>query len=352
MSSKRNNSYNRYENGRMRGSRNESGIKSAAKAFLSVVTKGVSGCARSIGSFFVRVWSGVPKDTGHWLAIVSAVGVLLLVSVIVLAGRMSKLSDKITELRKTTLVLQNQLADVTYSMEDDAKEVAARPIATVTPGLDNTPVPTKKLSPTPTPEANRYVVCIDAGHGDWDGGAVLSDAGRRELRVEKEDNLWMAKQLQAALEAYDIAVVLTREADLNPKLKERTQIANAAGADLLISFHRNSIAVEPGETNEEVNGAEIWVHNSKPEDAVALAGKLMQVISSVGGMRNRGVKFGSMTGEDENYEINRSANMTSMLVEYGFVTSAGDNEAYDKNGPACAKAMAKTIYEWLLTQKE
>lgn len=321
--------------------------KNTSATFFSTVVGRVKKFFGTIGKRVSDAWKRAPEDTKHWLAAISAVSVLLLFFVIVLAVRLHGVSKEVKGLQTVTATLQTEIDNMKLSMEEEESQaVVAKPLATPTPIPTTTPVPTDAA--TPTPEPKRYVVCIDAGHGDWDGGATLRDENNRDIRIEKDDNLWMAKLLEDALKAYDVDVVMTRDTDVYLELTERTDIANREMADVLISFHRNSVAVEPGQINNEVTGAEIWVHNSKPQDAVVLAEELMQVISRVGGMRNRGVKFGTMTGKNENYAINRYANMTSMLIEYGFVTSSVDNEAYDKNGIACAEAMAKAIYEWLL----
>lgn len=203
---------------------------------------------------------------------------------------------------------------------------------------------TKKPYPTPEPEV--YTVCIDAGHGAHDTGAVLELADGTE-RQEKDDNLWLSQLVKKELEAYGVKVVMTREDDSFLELYDRTQMANSLDVDLLVSFHRNAYYLN-GEMNSRVKGVEIWIHNSMPTAARQLANRMLDAILAVGGMEDRGVRYGSMTDFNENYAINRRAMMTSMIVEMGFISNESDNEAYDTNGEAYAKAMAKEIYQWLI----
>lgn len=209
-------------------------------------------------------------------------------------------------------------------------------------------VPAKPTAtPRPTPEPEVYTVCVDAGHGGYDTGATLWTDAETERR-EKDDNLRMAELLKKELEAYGVKVIMTREDDTFLELYDRTFIANSMDADALISLHRNAYYLN-GKMNDRVSGVEIWVHNSRPTDAMQLAGEMLGAMMEVGGMKNRGVKYGSMSDINENYAINRRALMTSMIVELGFISNEEDNAALDTYGEAYAKAMAKEIYEWLQT---
>ena len=200
--------------------------------------------------------------------------------------------------------------------------------------------------PRTTPEPERYTVCIDAGHGAHDSGAVLeSEDGT--VRCEKDDNLWLAQLVKKELEAYGIKVLMTRDDDSFLELYDRTLLANSMDVEALISFHRNAYYVN-GKMNDRVGGVEIWIHNSRPTEARQLANRMLDAILEVGGMADRGVRYGSMTDVEENYAINRRAMMTSMIVEMGFISNPKDNEAYDRNGEAYAKAIAKEIYDWLV----
>ena len=200
--------------------------------------------------------------------------------------------------------------------------------------------------PRTTPEPERYTVCIDAGHGAHDTGAVL-EAEDGTMRYEKDDNLWLAQLVKEELEAYGVKVVMTREDDSFLELYDRTLLANSVDVDALISFHRNAYYLN-GKMSDRVGGVEIWIHSSRPTEARQLANRMLDAILDVGGMDDRGVRYGSMTDHTEDYAINRRALMTSMIVEMGFISNPKDNEDLDANGEAYAKAIAKEIYDWLV----
>lgn len=81
-------------------------------------------------------------------------------------------------------------------------------------------------------------VVIDAGHGGDDHGA-RSKGGL----VEKELVLDVARRLERRLRAEGLEVVMTRGDDRFVPLEERTELANAASADLFISVHANASSV-------------------------------------------------------------------------------------------------------------
>ena len=311
----------------------------------NVISKIINSGKRAVAgvlSFVMEKWNSLHRETKKVFGISLATGLVLLVAVIVLAVRLGNVTKELDSVQTMSTNLQQELDRVTNEMENALQK------SPVTEAIKPTSVPTMVATvtpmPTATPEPDKYVVCIDAGHGDWDGGAVKTVNGV-EVRVEKDDNLRMAMLLREALKAYDIEVVMTRETDVYLGLSERAQIANAAGADVLISLHRNAYA-----GTAEVQGVEYWIHNSRPADAESLAQKISAEVVKVGGMVNRGVKYGTIASSKENYAINREANMASMIIELGFISSEADNAALDEYGEDYAKGMAKAVYEWLEEQ--
>lgn len=293
----------------------------------------------------VRAWKGAQKETRKWLTMLSTAGILLLLAVIILLVRLHTVSAQLESVQAMSASLQEEL-NMAKGENGQGEQPPYGHENKVTPPAATPPTATPRaVTPFPTQEPDseeKYVVCVDAGHGGWDGGAILQGA---KERLEKNDNLWMSKLFCEALEAYDIEVIMTRETDTFLELSERVDIANKAKADALISLHRNSYV-----GTEEVSGVEIWIHSSIPKGASELAGSMLEAIMEVGGMGNRGVKYGSMSSSKEDYAINRGANMTSMIVEFGFITSAADNEAYDEYGETYAKELARVVYEWLEAQ--
>ncbi len=77
-------------------------------------------------------------------------------------------------------------------------------------------------------------VVVDAGHGGKDGGTQLPSYGL----LEKDITWDIATRLRALLEN-EFDVIMTRTSDETVPLRERTEIANAAEADLFVSIHVN-----------------------------------------------------------------------------------------------------------------
>lgn len=176
---------------------------------------------------------------------------------------------------------------------------------------------------------DKIVICLDAGHGGSDVGAVL------ENRYEKDDTLKIAKLVKKYLEEQDIKVIMTREKDENVTLYERCKMANKKKADLFISIHRNSATAG--------NGIEIWVNSKKESKDINLANSILNNLEKTKIQNNRGIKYGTIKGENTDYYVLTNTHMPSCLIELGFITDSKDNELLDNNAENYAKAIAKGI---------
>lgn len=90
------------------------------------------------------------------------------------------------------------------------------------------------LSKNPRRQDEKFLICIDAGHGGKDPGAW------KEGAAEKDSNLIAALELQKMLQVFGINTVMTRTADDTVSLENRVAVANTNYADLFISLHCNS----------------------------------------------------------------------------------------------------------------
>ncbi len=79
-------------------------------------------------------------------------------------------------------------------------------------------------------------VCIDAGHGGKDPGAIGSSS--QEKKIALSIALKLGKLIESSYP--DVKVVYTRKSDVFIDLRKRSQIANDCKADLFISIHLNS----------------------------------------------------------------------------------------------------------------
>jgi N-acetylmuramoyl-L-alanine amidase len=111
----------------------------------------------------------------------------------------------------------------------------------------------------------KRVIALDPGHGGVDPGAT-GVTGIYEKRI----TLAMARDLKRRLEKDGrYKVVLTRGRDVFVRLRERVRRARAAGADLFVSLHADTIA------NRRVRGLSVYTLSEKASDteAAALAAK-------------------------------------------------------------------------------
>lgn len=184
-----------------------------------------------------------------------------------------------------------------------------------------------------------YTVCVDAGHGGSDVGAVGLDGS-----YEKDDNLRLALKVADALKESGVTVIMTRSDDSDTQLDSRSKIANKAKADIFVSLHRNSTA-NPNTTK----GIEIWIHSSGSERSYAAADDILNNLEQVGISDNRGVRIGTQGDRDDDYAVIRDTDMTSMIIEMGFMTSQDDLDYFNENIDNYAKAISNGVVEWLNT---
>lgn len=176
-------------------------------------------------------------------------------------------------------------------------------------------------------------VCLDAGHGADDVGATSTGGAR----LEKDDNLCLTLKVRDKLEKKGIKVILTRDDDSDITLKERCKLANKKRCDFFLSLHRNS--------SVSGSGFEAWIAKEPKGNEEEIAQKLVDALSDISGLPNRGVKRGYRNSSGNNYYVNSNTNMPSILLEVGFVTNDEDNKSFDKSLDENAEAIADIIYK-------
>ena len=145
-------------------------------------------------------------------------------------------------------------------------EATAEPVKTAEPTL----VPATKTPETKAPESvpdkevnvksektgglSGKVICIDAGHGKTEKTGkekIAPDSEETKAKhvsgadgsvySEEEINLMVAKKLRDKLQALGVEVIMTREGhNCDYSNIDRAEIANNAGADLMIRIHADS----------------------------------------------------------------------------------------------------------------
>ncbi len=180
----------------------------------------------------------------------------------------------------------------------------------------------------------QLIVCVDAGHGDYDAGTTDRDG----TRYEKDDDLAIALKVRDYLESCGVTVIMTREDDSFLELGDRCEIANEAKADFMLCLHRNSY-------DGDIQGVEAWVHNSEPTADTTLAKNLLADLEKAGISANRGVQYGYVGNSHLNYYINNDTVMPSVLLELGFLTDDLDNQLFDENIDAYSVAIGDATIE-------
>ena len=160
-------------------------------------------------------------------------------------------------------------------------------------------------------------VCIDPGHGGYDGGAVGRDSGT----MEKAINLWLAQELKDQMEAQGARVILTREKDiaLADEGKERkrrdlkARVEAAQGCDVFLSLHMNEY---PDRTQ---SGPQVF-YTAGNDRSRLLAGAIQQSMNeALSPARPRNAHAGD-------YYVLREQDLPAVLVECGFLSNAAEEK--------------------------
>lgn len=154
---------------------------------------------------------------------------------------------------------------------------------------------------------------VDAGHGGSDPGVV------GHTLEEKTLNLAVALALEQRLQhCRDIEVMLSRYADVSMSLQERTDRANAWGADVFLSIHHNGF-IDP-----KARGIETF-HSIRPGDSKQFAEVIQAALCNTFPLPNRGVKIRlNKAGRDWYHVLRESRAPIAIIAETGFVTNPED----------------------------
>ncbi len=200
-------------------------------------------------------------------------------------------------------------------------------------------------------------IVLDAGHGGKDSGALSSKATGylHEADIVQKITLKLGNMLKK--EGYN--VIYTRDKvdnynypSITQNLEDRINVANSIKADLFMSIHADSAdsssangygshysSYRPNLDNSGIYSDDEGVsYDRTPCDAALKSKLLSQIIvnefSSLG-TSNRGTR-------DHNLYVTKWANMTSVLVETGFVSN--DIEVRKLNSDSYQNQIAQKLY--------
>ena len=198
-----------------------------------------------------------------------------------------------------------------------------------TPHLDNSTTPLTGVT-----------VMLDAGHGDYDSGAlgVASTNGP----LEKTLNLSVAKATAALLQSYGANVILTREDDTFLTLDERRNMVRELKPDIFISVHHNSMDYSYNSNN--AMGSECYYFTSQSKE---LADLMCENISAATGRNNRGAQNGY-------YYVTRTDIAPSVLMEYSFIINPQEYyKTYsDEDIYKAAYGTVQSVIEFIASKNE
>lgn len=184
-----------------------------------------------------------------------------------------------------------------------------------------------------------YTVCIDPALGGSDSGASANGL------TEKNVTLAVALKLKSELEQRGIKVVLTRDSDKTVANEARVSVCDKSQSDMLVSLRLNSAQ------NTAVSGFELWVNNKKPANSVSAADAIGKSMSTITGIRNRGVKYGTVTNADENYYVNSRSKCASLVIQLGFISNKEDASLLKNNDSEVASKIAQGIVTYFKEKK-
>lgn len=194
------------------------------------------------------------------------------------------------------------------------------------------------------------VVVLDPGHGGIDPGAEASTTNEKSL------TLAFARQLrEALLRDGRFKVILTRDGDYFVSLEKRIELAHAAGADVFISIHADSLSeglahgatvhvlsrrasdvasaklAERHDRNDILAGVDLSGTDDQVTDILldlarqetqprseALARALVDGMAQTGGPMNRRPLRRAA------FSVLKAADIPSVLIEIGFMSSPRD----------------------------
>jgi len=219
--------------------------------------------------------------------------------------------------------------------------------------LFSLPEPEVLAEPRPRQTGDRPVmVVLDPGHGGLDPGAQRGEVNEADLMLQ------FARELrEVLLRAGGFEVMLTRDDDIFVPLEMRQTLARAMGADVFISLHADALAegrasgatiytlaedasdVASEKLAERHDRADLLAGIDLSDQDDVIAGVLMDMArietaprsdrladSLVAGLRDNIGNLHKRPRLQASFSVLKAADIPSVLIELGFMSSARDLE--------------------------
>ncbi len=202
----------------------------------------------------------------------------------------------------------------------------------------------------PIPEGG---VVIDPGHGGpYDTGAWGSNG-----LVERDLNLDLGKAIAGELHAWGIPAVLTRTDNYAVRLSVRAGLADALGAQALVSLHHNA----PRHNSRRTPGTEVYVQSESARSA-RLGGLLYEEIFQAldnafdiawSGTRFTGVSRVLLPSGGDAFGMIRRPATPAALVEFGYIANRAEANLFatPEYVAVASEAAAQAIRAYLETDR-
>ncbi len=182
-------------------------------------------------------------------------------------------------------------------------------------------------------------IAIDSGHGLYTSGKeVPSYMGYGKIK-EWELNDKITREIIRLLNQYENVEILRTDDPTGKRdvpLKERTDKANAWGADLLISNHHNA-----GIGGKAGGGLVVFRYPHSNKFTKEMQKSLYDCLIAETGLKgNRATPLA-----EANFHILRESKMAAVLIEHGFMDSPADMKVIMK--PDFATKSAQGVVNWL-----
>lgn len=220
------------------------------------------------------------------------------------------------------------------------------------------------------------IVVLDPGHGGIDPGAEAEDVNEKNLM------LTFARELSEVLvRSGGFQVVLTRDSDHFVSLERRIAIAHQAGADVFLSLHADSLSegqahgatvhvlsrdasdiasaklAERHDRGDLLSGVDLSNTDDQVTDILLdLARQETQprsealAISLVEAMKQKGAPMNRRPLRSAAFSVLKAADIPSVLIEIGFLTSPRDLE--NLQNPVWRITMAEAVRNGLILWRD
>ncbi len=180
-------------------------------------------------------------------------------------------------------------------------------------------------------------IYIDQGHNPENPNAGAEGNGFLEQNITYRIGQELASLLRADPNFEVRLSRPTAETSLGSSnttsLQARVSDANSWGADYFISLHTNS------SSNSSASGVEAFAY-SRPSRAFSLGEDIVEELSDITGLRNRGMKV------RPGLYVLRNTVMPAVLVEMGFISNPGDAALMNDNPQLFARGIYNGIKEY------